>query len=85
MSHAVPPSSPNAHTAMPVDVAAWIDAHDPPELGAVERRAPAEVLAEQRAEHQPENGPVTALDPALDPALGHLVNNTGDDGGAATG
>ena len=37
--------------------------------------------AEQRAEHEPDRSDVTELNPAL----GRLVNNTGDDGGAASG
>lgn len=66
---------------VPHDVAAWIDEHDPPELAVLDDVAPAEALAEQRAEHEPDRTAVTEVNEAL----GRLVNNTGDDGGAATG
>lgn len=71
---------------LPVDVAAWIDEHDvvlPGEAsesdhaGAVTVEA-TQALAEQRAEHEPPSREATD-------AIGPLVNNTGDDGGAASG
>ena len=64
------------HTPQPDDLAAWIDSHDPlPDAAAVE-----EVLGDQRAEHEPEDGPEVT-----DEGIAPLVNNTGHDGGAASG
>ena len=57
------------------EIADWIDAHDP------ESPAPPveDVLDEQRAEHD------ASEDSAVDDAVGSLINNTGHDGGAASG
>lgn len=80
---------------LPVDVAAWIDEHDPvlptppdepadddrPTPGAPSAEDPVaveRVLDEQRAEHEPDRRDANG-------AIGALVNNTGDDGGAASG
>lgn len=77
-----PPPGPDREPELePQDVAAWIDAHDLPELAALDDLDPTDALAEQRAEHEPDRSDVTELNPAL----GRLVNNTGDDGGAASG
>lgn len=75
---------------LPVDVAAWIDEHDVvlpggvsgsdhEEAVTVEATVEAtQALEEQRAEHEPPSREATD-------AIGPLVNNTGDDGGAASG
>lgn len=60
----------------PTDVAAWIDERDPDEPS--ETSEPDVVLDEQRAEHEPDER-------QANDAMGSLVNNTGDDGGAASG
>lgn len=58
------------------EIADWIDAHDPVSpTPAVE-----DVLDEQRAEHDTGDD-----DRAGDDAVGSLINNTGHDGGAASG
>ena len=60
---------------IPHDVAAWIDERDPDLPVGVE---PTDALDEQRSEHEPDERDAND-------EVGSLINNTGDDGGAATG
>jgi non-ribosomal peptide synthetase component F len=69
------PTASTADADIPHDVAAWIDEHDP---DVAPTDPSAGVLDEQRAEHEPDER-------VANEAVGQLVNNTGDDGGAATG
>ncbi len=87
-------------SGLPVDVAAWIDAHDPPAVSPDATPGPPrngtgsgsdpevdraeQVLARQRSEHQPPGRSGAGVLEAND-VLGALVDNTGDDGGAASG
>ncbi len=67
--------SPSTSEEIPHDVAAWIDERDPEPAADHE---PTEALGEQRSEHEPDERDAND-------EVGSLINNTGDDGGAATG
>ena len=90
--HAGSSASARPEPGLPDDLRAWIDAHDPPIPGDADEVVEADDadeagdrLAEQRAEHEPDRSSSSGTDSGTNEVLGDLVNNTGDDGGAASG
>ena len=68
---------------VPDDVAAWIDEHD---VVVTEAPSVADVLAEQRFEHDADDASAGSAGSDADAMpVADLVNNVGDDGGAASG
>lgn len=72
---------PEPDELVPEDIAAWIDERDPEPLDDADATA-QERLEEQRREHEQEGGPDRSV---ADDGVAPIVNNTGQDGGAATG
>lgn len=74
--------SPVPEGDIPDDVAAWIDEHDVD----LDPSSVDEVLAEQRATHDADDASTgSGPPPPGAPPVADVVNNVGDDGGAASG